>query len=169
MRTCFFPTNPSCNPMLIVRCGSVAEPALRAPVYARSPEKYNTSSPSQFSRLPSHLQQHGEWSRREPFYAHAPATAPPPMLHSMLPDCRYYTNLTGWPSLTAVPVRDHLWPRLATFFPPRMDHLFSVDHLFSTLYPHLGPPDIFGWWPPWSPYMRVLLASSAKWAHHTHM
>ena len=37
---------------------------------------------------------------------------------------------TGWPSLTAVPVWDHLLPRPATSFPPRMDHLFSVDHLF---------------------------------------
>ena len=54
----------------------------------------------------------------------------------------------GWPSLTAVPVWDHLWPRRATFFPPRMDHLFSVDHLFSTLYRDMGPPEIFGWWPP---------------------
>ena len=46
-------------------------------------------------------------------------------------------------SLTAVPVWDHLWPRRATFFPPRMDHLFSVDHLFSTLYRNAGPPEIF--------------------------
>ena len=52
---------------------------------------------------------------------------------------------TGWPSLTAVPVWDHLWPRRATFFPPRMDHLFRVDHLFSTLYRSLGPPETFGW------------------------
>ena len=48
----------------------------------------------------------------------------------------------GWPSLTAVPVWDHLWPRRATFFLPRM------DHLFSTLYGDLRPPEIFGWWPP---------------------
>jgi len=47
-----------------------------------------------------------------------------------------------------LPVRDHLWPRRATFFPPRTDHLFSVDHLFSTVYRDLGPPEIFGWWPP---------------------
>ena len=57
--------------------------------------------------------------------------------------------VSGWPSLTAVPVWDHLWPRRATFFPPRMDHLFSVDHFFPTLYRDLGPPKIFGWWPPW--------------------
>ena len=57
--------------------------------------------------------------------------------------------VSGWPSLTAVPVWDTLWPRRATFFPPRMDHLFSVDHLFPTLYRNLGPPEIFGWWPPW--------------------
>ena len=55
-------------------------------------------------------------------------------------------NLSGWPSLTAVPVWDHLWPRRATFFPPRMDHFFSVDHLFSTLYRNWGPPEIFDWW-----------------------
>ena len=55
---------------------------------------------------------------------------------------------SGWPSLTAVPVWDHLWPRRTTFFQPRVDHLLSVDHLFSTLYQHLGPPEIFGWWPP---------------------
>ena len=30
-----------------------------------------------------------------------------------------------------------------------MDHIFSVDHLFSTLYRDMGPPEIFGWWPPW--------------------
>ena len=30
-----------------------------------------------------------------------------------------------------------------------MDHLISVDHLFSTLYRDLGSPEIFGWWPPW--------------------
>ena len=56
----------------------------------------------------------------------------------------------GWPSLTAVPVWDHLWPCRATFFPPRMDHVFSVDHFFSILYRNLGPPEIFGWWPPCS-------------------
>ena len=27
----------------------------------------------------------------------------------------------GWPSLTAVPVWDHLWPRRATFFPPYIE------------------------------------------------
>ena len=56
----------------------------------------------------------------------------------------------GWPSLTAVLVWDHLWPRRATFFPPRMDHLFSVDHLFPTLYRDLIRSEIFGWWPPCS-------------------
>ena len=49
----------------------------------------------------------------------------------------------GWPSLTAVAVWDHLWPCRATLFPPRMDHLFSVDH-FSTVYRNPGPPEIFG-------------------------
>ena len=56
--------------------------------------------------------------------------------------------ISEWPSLTTVPVWDHLWPRRATCFPPRTDHLFSVDHLFSTLYRNMGPPEIFGWWPP---------------------
>ena len=37
---------------------------------------------------------------------------------------------------------------LGRLFSPRMYHLFSVDHLFSTLYRDLGPPEIFGWWPP---------------------
>ena len=58
-------------------------------------------------------------------------------------DCVPPNASPGWPSLTAVPVWDHLWPRRTTFFPPRMDHLFSVDHLFSTLYQNLGPPKIF--------------------------
>ena len=60
------------------------------------------------------------------------------------------SSQTGWPSFTAVPVWDHLWPRQATYFPPRMDHPFSVDHLFSTLNRNLGPPEISGWWPPCS-------------------
>ena len=64
----------------------------------------------------------------------------------------------GWPSLTAVPVWDHLWPCRATFFPPRMNHLFSVDHLFSTLYRDLEPPEIFGWWPPCSKVRAVKIA-----------